>query len=345
MLGALLPQVREAVGEVEVIILDNASSDHTQEVVAIASRCYPVRYYRREKNAGPTTNIISGPALLATGDFSWILGHHNLIAPGALAYMLAAIRKHAELDVFQINYRCANYPEQWPDAADGGYSGPAEYQCRSAVEDRTFDRWEQLIETGPVALCTQSYAPVVRTEIWRRYWTGRETGPDYTSGPTTYPHSWMLGAVCYSSPVRYLGRPLITIFNGAQSWSDPAIRKKVILSGLPDLVNLFEDCGLNGARLKEARNFAGENVRSVMTQFFSFPSHSGLWALCCELLMVDWRKRWVLRCIWEGFLDADFSPVGRGVRKAGRIWTAARRYFFHNCRPARWYRKRRQAGC
>lgn len=345
MLGALLPQVTEAGGEVEVIVIDNASSDHTREVVSLASRRCPVRYYRRGKNVGPTANIVSGPAGLANGDFVWILGHHNLIAPGALACLLAAIRQHPALDIFQVNYRCANYPEHWPDSADGGYSGPADYQCRRAVEDRTFDRWEELIEAGPVALCTQSYAPVVRTEIWRRYWRGRETGADYTSGPTTFPHTWMLAEACFASPVRYLGKPLITIFNGAQSWSDPAVRKNVFLLGLTDLVNLFEDSGLNGARLEGARNFARWAVRSGMAQFFSRSAHSGWWVLCCEWLAVDWGKRWILGAIWEGFLDAERSPVSRGIRKAARIWTAFKRYCFHNCRPARWYRARRRAGC
>ena len=100
--------------DLEILVVDNGSTDDTRAVVENAARATPVRYHRNHSNLGPAKNIVRGPAALATGEYAWVLGHHNLVAPGALRRVTAALREHAATDVFYVNFRCARFPEQWP---------------------------------------------------------------------------------------------------------------------------------------------------------------------------------------------------------------------------------------
>ncbi|MFN9035955.1 MAG: glycosyltransferase, partial [Planctomyces sp.] len=88
MLQALLPQVSQFPGQVEVWVLDNASTDKTDQVLAESVVLGPFRVHRQHQNIGPTRNIVCGPATLANGEYVWVLGDHNLLRPGALSRLL-----------------------------------------------------------------------------------------------------------------------------------------------------------------------------------------------------------------------------------------------------------------
>src|SRR5512135_234937 len=73
VLHALLPQVSQTGGRVEVVLLDDASTDNTADLVAHSRQYGPVQYIRNQINQGSARNIVKGPTELATGEFVWVM--------------------------------------------------------------------------------------------------------------------------------------------------------------------------------------------------------------------------------------------------------------------------------
>ena len=337
MLEALLPQAEEAGDEVEVWILDNASTDDTPALVEQALAAGKIKYTRNEKDLGPARNITRGPASLATGEYAWVLGDHNLMLPGALRNVLTVLRRRPEIDVFYANFRCAIYPDQWPTQANGGFSGPFDYLGNAATEDKKLPEWENLLNRDS-AFCTQNYAHIVRRSVWREYWEGRELPESYETGMTTYPHTWMITDRLFGSPAYYIGHPAVTIFNGAQSWGDAATMARVYFTGFPDLLRLFQSKGLSKTKLAAGRGFCSQQLQRVAQRMLSQPS-AGVFSATGLLARAGITRTWMWPAIWRGFLDAQNCWLSRSLRKCRATLSRWHQYWFYNCRPARWYRQ------
>jgi abequosyltransferase len=82
----LTPDVR---GRVEVCVSDNGSGDATSAVLARrrATLGAPLVTHRFERNGGFTVNLLK-VVEIARGNFGWLIGSDDLIAPGAIAKVL-----------------------------------------------------------------------------------------------------------------------------------------------------------------------------------------------------------------------------------------------------------------
>lgn len=245
MLEALLPQTEPWANEVEVIVSDNASDDNTQSLVKEFSGKYTLKYFRNDTNLGPIKNIVMGPSELARGEYVWVLGSHNLANTGAIEYLLKVlVRERERFNIFYVNFNCASYPQQWTEEATGGFRGEISYIANQETSDRVVNKWYELIKSE-TALCTQMYAHIVKTSVWVNYWKDKTFGEPFSDAITTYPHSVMIADTLFQEPTCYIGKPLITIFNGAQTWSDIDIRIKVYYLGLPQLIKVYKCKGLH----------------------------------------------------------------------------------------------------
>lgn len=116
LLATLHQQLR---GEtrVEVLVLDNASPDATPALVAgYQSRGLKLRCIRHETNIGADRNILQCYEQ-AEGKYVWIFSDDDLIAPGALKRVLAALASH-EYDIVAIRsyFFSGDYEEHKPFA-------------------------------------------------------------------------------------------------------------------------------------------------------------------------------------------------------------------------------------
>jgi len=129
LLGVLLDQLYHE-PRVEVIVSDNASTDATAAVVKeIVDRGLPVRYLRNEENLGPDANILQCYQQ-AAGKYIWLFGDDDIIAPGTIRRVLAAVEEQ-EYDLIAIN----SY------SFEGPYTGHRPFVPRS---DLVFTRAEDL---------------------------------------------------------------------------------------------------------------------------------------------------------------------------------------------------------
>jgi glycosyltransferase involved in cell wall biosynthesis len=92
--------------QVEIVISDNASTDHTQDI--IASSGLPITHGKQSSTVGFTKNVLSVTTELARGEFIWVVGDDDLILPSAIATILDSITKHPELDYHYLNFGWIN---------------------------------------------------------------------------------------------------------------------------------------------------------------------------------------------------------------------------------------------
>ena len=92
ILGQMSPQV-------ELVIVDGASPDNTPEVVAQCLEQYPeLHYYREKENSGADRDYDKAVGY-ATGEYCWLMTDDDVLIPGAVQRVLAAIEEGDDLIV------------------------------------------------------------------------------------------------------------------------------------------------------------------------------------------------------------------------------------------------------
>jgi glycosyltransferase involved in cell wall biosynthesis len=337
MLQALLPQVRECAEQVEVWVLDNASTDATQLVLEESRVLGPFAVHRQTSNIGPTRNIIQGSTELARGEYCWVLGDHNLLRPKALQRVLQFIHAHRSFDAIYVNFRCATFPTHWPDTATSGYDGDFAYLGNPELTSERIDRWTDLLRPYSAA-CTQNYVHIAKRCLWRNYWHRRTIGPDYTDALTTYPHTVTLLHSIGHLPAAVLIDPAITIFNGAQSWGNPETKFNVTFFGLADLLRDIEKMGLPGHQIAELRkHLFYPTAKTVILNLYRSRGRLHTLGMIANALNNQWPA-------WAVFLQTlpqgMFPRVTHRARRLLERFLRCDSWYLFNCRPARWLRNR-----
>ena len=337
MLQALLPQVADCGSEVEIWVLNNASTDDTLKVIEDSKSLGPFQVKHQIENIGPVGNIVDGPQKLARGEYTWILGDHNLLRPNSLKYVLDKLRESRSFDVLYVNYRAASYPDQWPQEARRGYEGSFDYIGNPEIQDGPISHWYELLRPLSAA-CTQNYVHIVRTQIWQDFWRNVKIGAAYSSALTTYPHTITLIQTQLQSPAMVISNPCFTIFNGAQSWGNPKTKVKVYFVGLSELLKTLESKQLP------------KSVTKPLWNNFFYPESSNV---ACDALAKLGRIQGIILVItylglnprsWIVFfwtLVRYFLPGLYYAKEKTRDYLINyRSWYLYNCRPARCLRRK-----
>jgi abequosyltransferase len=93
--------VGQATDEIEIVIVDGASTDNTAGVVQKVGQTFRrVRYYRRDVKGGVDADLATAVEL-AGGDYCWLMSGDDVLAPGAVARVLNELKE--EHDVYLCN--------------------------------------------------------------------------------------------------------------------------------------------------------------------------------------------------------------------------------------------------
>jgi glycosyltransferase involved in cell wall biosynthesis len=107
-LGLLLDSILfqlEGDDDIEIIISDNKSTDHTREVVEDYQDKYPmIRYHCNEKNKGIDYNIYRA-VKLAKAEYVYMISDDDVLLPEGLRLLFSLIRDYPKSDFFYINGR------------------------------------------------------------------------------------------------------------------------------------------------------------------------------------------------------------------------------------------------
>jgi glycosyltransferase involved in cell wall biosynthesis len=314
MLEAVLPQVAEHADRVELWVSDNASPDQTPQVVEEARRLGPLSYSRNETNLGLVSNVIKATTELARGEFVWVPGDDDLLRPGAVARVVERLEANRGLDLIYLNFRYATVEKHWPESALGGYEGPYVGLANSDLSDRPVERWRELIRAES-SMGGQLYVHVVRRSVWQNYWRGRPRQEDFSDSRWTYPHSLMIAETVMNRPSYYVGEPVLTIFNGAQSWWG---ERHAVLFKFSGVLRAYLKGGLPKERARECERMIFGNCEPLLREMLQGEAGPQAPSLFSYL-----RDNWRFAEAWRALARA-ISATGR-PRAAYRLWFAAAR--------------------
>lgn len=109
-LDSILSQVEPGV---EVIVVDGASPDNTPDVMAKYTAKYPqIQYIRESVNSGVDADFDKSVSY-AKGEFCWLMTDDDLLCPGAIAAVLAAIDSKTDLVIVNAEVRSTDLSERF----------------------------------------------------------------------------------------------------------------------------------------------------------------------------------------------------------------------------------------
>jgi glycosyltransferase involved in cell wall biosynthesis len=192
----------QASDEVEVVIVDGASSDGTEEVVRGLQLRFPcIRYLRREKAMGVDRDF-DAAVQHASGEYCWLLCDDDVLKPGAVAKVLSETRRGHSLLVVNADVWNAGYSKLLQEKRmkiDGDRVYPP-----SSNEALFADTAEYLTFIGGV---------VIRRDLWMARERERYFGTEFVHV-----------GVIFQSPLPgtalVISKPLISIRYGMAQWTE-----------------------------------------------------------------------------------------------------------------------------
>lgn len=104
-LESILAQAND---EIEIVIVDGASTDHTSDVVRHAQEKFPHVRYERLPVKGGVDQDYSRAVELARGEYCWLMTDDDLLKPGALVAVLNATQRGYGLIIVNAEVRDAS---------------------------------------------------------------------------------------------------------------------------------------------------------------------------------------------------------------------------------------------
>lgn len=222
--GALIGQTLDSIvsqltEQVEIVIVDGASTDNTEEVVLSYRQRYAKVRYTRLSEKGGVDQDYSRAVDLATGEYCWLFSDDDIIKPGAIDAVLRVLQTNPGLVIVNAEVQNADLTQTLkPSCLD--LMATTSYARHEA--DRLFqDAGNYLSFIGCV---------VVRRSLW-----GARDKKSYYG--TLFVHMGVIFQEPIAEGAIVLAEPLIAIRYGNAMWTDKGF--EVSLFKWPKLIWSF----------------------------------------------------------------------------------------------------------
>lgn len=197
-LESILPQCGDTV---EVVVVDGASPDNTEEIVKGYERRFPcLRYIRQSTNKGVDEDF-STAVSLARGEYCWLMSDDDLLKQGAVAKILNKLDGAINLVIVNAEVRSANLSQVLT---------PKQLQFES---DRTYSAAENETLFSDTAQFLSFIGCVV---IKKQLWDQREKEKYFG---TVFIHVGVIFQAPIPGQTLVVADPLISIRYGNAQWS------------------------------------------------------------------------------------------------------------------------------
>ena len=193
--------ISQATDEVEIVVLDAASTDATPETVEGYAGSFPrLRYVRQDSNQGVDKDY-DRTVELARGKYCWMMSDDDTLTSGAVVEVLGQCRKGYDLIVVNAEDRDADLREV------------IEGKRLSFTENREYDPGETDRLFADVANHLSFIPSVV---IRRDLWLSRDRKPYFGS---LFVHVGVIFQDRLPGRTLVLSRPLVSVRNANVSWA------------------------------------------------------------------------------------------------------------------------------
>jgi glycosyltransferase involved in cell wall biosynthesis len=221
-IGATLDSILDQIERgVEIIVVDGASPDNTQEVMAeYLSRHPGIRYYREQENSGIDRDYDKA-VVYAKGEYCWLMTDDDLLRSGAINRVLAFIGGMFDLIVVNASQWNADLSKELHGRVLG-FSGDKEY-CAEDGEKFFSEVASYLSFIGGV---------IIKRDLWLK----RDRSSYYG---TLFVH---IGVIFQHPPlkrIKVLADPLIIIRYGNAMWTPRGF--EIWMFKWPQLIWSFND--------------------------------------------------------------------------------------------------------
>lgn len=228
--------------EVEIVIVDGASTDNTEEIVrSFQQRSPRINYHRRDKNMGVERDTQKAIEL-ARGEYCWLMTSDDVLKPGAVTKILEGIDEGHDLIVVNAEVRNLDLSQQISTSS---------LKFQEARIYKAADAEKLFVETADYL--TYMGAVVIRKSLW----DGRDKAA-YLD--TDFVHV----GVIFQSPIPktlVIGTPLIMIRYGNATWTPRAF--EIIAFKWPRIVWSFRDFS-EDAKRKVCLREGWRNLRTLI---------------------------------------------------------------------------------
>jgi glycosyltransferase involved in cell wall biosynthesis len=249
---------------VEILVVDNTSTDHTPQVMEDFLSQPNLRYHRNTKNVGMLGNL-AVTSKLAKGDYVWIVGDDDLIREGAVPRILDIIHNFPRSEIIYLNYAYTHFdrPEELEHVDEIIHKAiPISLPSVShfCEEVRNFAGYNE-------NLFTSIYACVFRRDHAIAAYTQDTSGTPFSSLMTCIPTSVYVLNHLINRPGYWVSDPYI-IVNMNVSWKEWVLLWH--LERMPDLFDLAEKQGVSKEMLAPfRRNHCADAVNWSRGVYFS----------------------------------------------------------------------------
>jgi len=272
LLAKFLPLILEEASQfqdqVEVIVSDNCSTDATNAIASNLKSNFPLTYHRQSENIGAGRNLIFVADHLARGEFCWIVGDDDIVAPGAIGKLISIIKKNQTIDYIFVRENNINLNEIDSLLHQSGtlrfvdlipfLQKPLEKPGPSQL--LTFDELiDPTIRFDYLGFIANS---IFRTSLWRGVKKDRITGHPFDSWENTYPHLYIFGKALLGKPAYYCNDILIVCGDGNRDWQGSSFWKGylplIFLQYFDEILSFYRICGVSDKQLSKCQSAQAE---------------------------------------------------------------------------------------
>lgn len=277
-LASVLPQVEERKDRVECVVSDNASTDHTDDVLKrYKDRFECLKVFRNDSNLGIIANITKTAVELSTGTFVFLIGDDDVLTKGAIRKILKVLESEPAPDLIALNVGyLPRSSRPSPDCALGGVSVNCTKTLRSQRAHNLVPL-EDLFD-GPPADFTASYSVVMRRAAWTSVFPEACREPPFSSLKTTYPSGYVIAETMIDARVSSIEEPSVIIYEmpGAEfSWA--RFRGVTSTRFATELVLKFEQAGVPRKRLLPYKRYQLEHRSEELGEMLWDKETAGGW--------------------------------------------------------------------
>jgi len=89
--------IRQATDEIEIVVVDGASTDNTEDIIRDVQRTFPRLHYHRLDKKGGIDRDMARSVELAHGEYCWLFGGDDIMLPGAMDDIVNQLREEHDI--------------------------------------------------------------------------------------------------------------------------------------------------------------------------------------------------------------------------------------------------------